>query len=114
MHCYFIQLNSSKIDTNRGSNVAFEKGREKTGGRKAGTRNKVNLFNQETIEEAKAVIAGQVAKGDIEAAKLVLSYSLSKPVTHKTGVMAELEQAQARRAINNINKQNELNKMLNI
>ena len=26
--------------------MAFEKGRAKTGGRKAGTRNKVNMFNK--------------------------------------------------------------------
>ena len=49
--------------------MAFEKGRNKTGGRQIGTRNKVNMFNQETIDQAKAVIAQQVAQGDIEASK---------------------------------------------
>ena len=51
--------------------MGFETGRAKTGGRKKGTRNKVNMFDQETIEQAKAVIAAQVAQGDIEASNLV-------------------------------------------
>ena len=72
--------------------MGFEKGRKKTGGRRPGTRNKVNMFNQETIEQAKAVIAEQVANGDIEASKWVLSYSLSKPAPHLVGIAAENEE----------------------
>lgn len=81
----------SKLDKNRGDYMAFEQGREKTGGRRAGTRNKVNMFDQSTIDQAKAVIAAQVASGDVEAAKLVLSYSLSKPAAYSVGIAAELE-----------------------
>ena len=84
--------------------MGFKKGRVKTGGRTKGTRNKVNMFNQETIEQAKAVIAEQVAQGDIEASKLVLSYSLSKPVSHQVGIVAELEQAQTQSALNQLIK----------
>jgi len=72
--------------------MGFEKGREKTGGRQLGTRNKVNLFEQSTIEQAKAVIAEHVAKGDLEACKLVLSFSLSKPASHLVGIAAENEE----------------------
>jgi len=72
--------------------MGFEKGREKTGGRQLGTRNKVNLFEQSTIEQAKAVIAEHVAKGDLEACKSVLSCSLSKPAAHLVGIAAENEE----------------------
>lgn len=72
--------------------MGFEKGREKTGGRQLGTRNQVNLFEQSTIEQAKAVIAEHVAKGDIEACKLVLNFSLSKPASHLVGIAAENEE----------------------
>ena len=84
--------------------MAFEKGRAKTGGRKAGTRNKVNTFNQDTIEQAKAVIAKQVAQGDIEASKLVLQYSLSKPAAHQVGIAAELEQVKSESKIKQITR----------
>jgi hypothetical protein len=84
--------------------MAFEKGRPKTGGRQAGTRNNINMFGQNTIDAAKAVIAKQVAKGDIEASKLVLSYSLSKPVTHQVGIAAELEQVKSVSTIKDINR----------
>jgi len=88
--------------------MAFEKGRTKTGGRQAGSRNKVNMFDQETIDMAKQVIAEQVASGNTEAAKLVLSYSLSKPSSHNVGIASELEEVKTERAINNIN---EINRM---
>ena len=87
--------------------MAFEKGRTKTGGRKAGTRNKVNMFNQETIEQAKAVIAEQVKKGDIEACKLVLQYSLSKPAAHQVGIASELEEVKNASAIKRIKQDDE-------
>ena len=87
--------------------MGFEKGRAKTGGRKAGTRNKVNMFNQETIEQAKVVIAEQVAKGDIEACKLVLSYSLSKPKNHDVGVVATHTQVKNAMLIRRITRNND-------
>jgi hypothetical protein len=70
--------------------MAFAPGKEKTGGRKPGTRNKINMFNQETIEAAKKVIADQVLAGDFEAAKLVLNYSLAKPGAYEVGIKGEL------------------------
>jgi hypothetical protein len=70
--------------------MAFEKGKAKTGGRKAGSRNKINMFDLETIEAAKQVIANQVQAGDFEAAKLVLNYSLAKPSPYEIGIKAEL------------------------
>jgi hypothetical protein len=70
--------------------MAFEKGKAKTGGRQAGTRNKINMFDQETIEAAKQVIADQVEAGDMEAAKLVLNYSMAKPSSYEVGIKADL------------------------
>jgi hypothetical protein len=87
--------------------MGFEQGREKTGGRKLGVRNKVNLFEQSTIEQAKAVIAELVAKGDIEACKLVLSYSLSKPTTHHVGIVAEHTQVKNAMLIKKITRYND-------
>jgi hypothetical protein len=84
--------------------MAFEKGRPKTGGRQAGTRNNINMFGQDTIVAAKAVIAKEVGKGNVEASKLVLSYSLSKPVTHQVGIAAELEQVQSASTIKKITR----------
>jgi AmiR/NasT family two-component response regulator len=84
--------------------MAFKEGRAKTGGRQIGTRNKVNLFNQETVERAKAVIAEQVALGDVEACKLVLSYSMSKAASHKVGTIAELEAVKNESEIKRITK----------
>jgi len=84
--------------------MAFAQGREKTGGRKAGARNKVNVFDQDTIDKAKSVIAEQVANGDLESAKLVLSYSLSKPSSHNVGIVAELEDVRAKSIIDNFNQ----------
>jgi hypothetical protein len=72
--------------------MGFVNKREKTGGRQLGTRNKVNLFEQSTIDQAKEVIAEKVAQGDIECSKLVLQYSLSKPASHLVGVAAENEE----------------------
>jgi hypothetical protein len=86
----------------------FEPGRAKTGGRKAGTRNKVNMFDSDTIERAKAVIAEQVAKGDVEASKLVLSYSMSKPGTYQVGIAAELEQLKSESEIKRITQKDKL------
>lgn len=88
--------------------MAFEQGRAKTGGRQTGTRNKVNMFDQDTIDKAKQVIAEQVASGDVEAAKLVLNYSLSKPNSHNVGILSELEEVKTERAINNINEINSM------
>ena len=82
--------------------MAFESGRQKSGGRSKGTRNRVNLFNQDTIDKAKALIAKQVEQGDIEAAKLVIAYSLSKPATHAVGILADLEQVKTESEINRI------------
>jgi regulatory protein YycH of two-component signal transduction system YycFG len=87
--------------------MAFEKGRTKTGGREAGTGNKVNMFNQETIEKSMEVIAAQVALGDIEASKLVLGYSLSKPATHQVGIVAELEKMKSESEIKKITRNEE-------
>jgi hypothetical protein len=47
-----------------------------------------------------------VALGDMEACKLVLQYSLSKPAAHKVGIAAELEQVENVSLIKRI-KQNE-------
>ena len=85
--------------------MAFKQGREKTGGRTKGTRNKANVFNQDTIEQAKTVISNLVAGGDVEASKLVLNYSLSKPANHQVGILAELEQVKCDREIKLINKE---------
>ena len=84
----------------------FETGKAKTGGRTKGTRNKVNMFNQDTIDTAKALIASQVAQGDVDCAKLVIAYSLSKPALHQTGIASELEQVKTETEINRINKNN--------
>lgn len=94
--------------------MAFEKGRAKTGGRQTGARNKVNIFNQDTIEQAKAVIASQVALGDIEASKLVLSYSLSKPAMYQVGIVAELEQLKSESEINRIIQKDKDDELFNI
>ena len=66
--------------------------REKTGGRQKGSRNKANLFNSETVEQAKLNIMELVQEGDIEASKLVISYSLAKPTQRTTGKQFELEE----------------------
>lgn len=94
--------------------MAFKKGRTKTGGREAGTGNKVNMFNQETIEQAKAVIAAQVALGDIEASKLVLSYSLSKPATHQVGILSALEEIKNESIMKKMKRDIEFDELLGI
>lgn len=94
--------------------MTFEKGRAKTGGRKAGTRNKVNMFNQETIEQAKTVIAEQVEKGDIEASKLVLQYSLSKPAAHQVGIVSELEQVEIESKIKKITRDDKFSDLFDL
>lgn len=88
--------------------MAFEKGRTKTGGRQAGSRNKINVFDQDIIEQAKQVIAEQVAKGDVAAAKLVLSYSLSKPSSYDVGLRAELDDIKVGKAIERMNNPHSL------
>jgi hypothetical protein len=103
-----VKQNHSKIDKNRADNMAFERGRTKTGGRTTGTRNKVNMFDQDTIDKARQVISEQVTSGDIEAAKLVLSYSLSKPSSHNVGILSELEEVKTERELNNINEINSI------
>lgn len=67
-----------------------------------------NVFNQDTIEKAKAVIAEQVAKGDINAAKLVISYSLSKPAPHQVGIAADYERAQKALEIKQIEQRSKM------
>jgi muconolactone delta-isomerase len=37
--------------------MAFEQGRAKTDGRTAGTRNKVNMFDQDTIDKTKQLLS---------------------------------------------------------
>jgi hypothetical protein len=94
--------------------MAFETGRAKTGGRTKGTRNKVNMFDNDTIEQAKAVITDLVKSGDVEASKLVLSYSLSKPSSHQVGIAAELEQLKSESEITRINQKNKDAELFNI
>ncbi|MFT7056357.1 MAG: hypothetical protein ACJAR3_001991 [Roseivirga sp.] len=94
--------------------MAFKKGRTKTGGRGSGTGNKVNMFNQETTEQAMEVIAAQVRQGDVEASKLVLQYSLSKPATHQVGIVAELEKMKSESEIKKITRNEEESELLGL
>ena len=76
----------------------------KTGGRTKGTRNKINLFGAETIDKAKVNIAELVAQGDIEASKLVISYSMSKPALGATEVQIELDELKIKYEIERLNR----------
>lgn len=51
-------------------NNMYRQGRTKINRRTKGARNKMNMFNQGTLYQVKAIIAFPVAKDDVEASKL--------------------------------------------
>lgn len=76
----------------------------KTGGRVKGSRNKINLFGSDTIEKAKGNISDLVEQGDIEASKLVIQYSMSKPAPRATDAQVELVELQSKYEMERLNR----------